>query len=408
MSFSSIPEAMDELRAGRAVIVTDARSAESEGDLTLAAEKVTPEAVNFMRKHGSGIICLALLPEKVEALALPMAASDGLAENRAAFTVSINARRGVSTGLSVADRAKTILTTIQDDCKPEDLTHPGHVYPLRSREGGVLTRAGQTEAAVDLSRLAGLAPAGVICKVMNEDGSTAKLAQIQKLAESHDLKICTVEDLIRYRRKSEKLVSKVTSVRLPTVYGDFALHLYRSKVDEHLHLALCKGDVGADDSREKLADTPVLVRVHSECLTGDVFGSTRCDCGEQLHRAQQMIAGEELGVVLYMRQEGRGIGLENKLHAYALQEQGMDTVEANEHLGFEPDERDYGIGAQILHGLGISKIRLLTNNPRKYSALQGYGLEIAERVPIEVQPTQASQHYLETKKAKLGHILSEV
>ncbi|MEW6354915.1 MAG: bifunctional 3,4-dihydroxy-2-butanone-4-phosphate synthase/GTP cyclohydrolase II [Planctomycetota bacterium] len=409
MSFCTIQEALDDLRRGKMVVLVDDENRENEGDLTIAAEKITPEAINFMAKHGRGLICLALTSEKVQQLDLPMMTTHNRSRFETAFTVSIEARRGVSTGISAHDRAHTILTAIRDDCKPDDLVTPGHVFPLRAREGGVLVRAGQTEGSVDLARLAGLKPAGVICEVMNDDGTMARVPDLEAFCEAHGLKMCKIEDIIQYRHRIELLIEKRVTIKLPTLYGDFDLHLYRSKVDDYLHLALCKGDVGKmENGQVKAQEEPVLVRVHSECLTGDIFGSLRCDCGGQLRQALRVIEQEGKGVVLYMRQEGRGIGLENKLHAYALQESGLDTVEANMELGFEPDQRDYGIGAQILRDLGVTKMRLLTNNPRKFTGLAGYGLEIVERVPIEMDPTEENKRYLKAKKDKLGHLLDGV
>lgn len=410
MHFSSISEVLEDVRAGKMVIVVDDASRENEGDLTLAAEVVTPQAINFMLSQARGILCLAIAPEIAEALDLHPMVHNNNAKFETPFTVSIDAKNGITTGVSAEDRATTILTTIRKDARPEDLARPGHVFPLKARAGGVLVRTGHTEGAVDLARLAGLRPAAAICEIMTENGHMAKLPELKKFAEKHNLKICTIADIIRYRREKERLIEKRVATNLPTIYGNFKLHLYRSYVDDYLHIALCHGDVGSMDG----LPTPqhqeaVLVRVHDECLTGDIFGSLRCDCGEQLHNSLKMIQKEGKGVVLYMRQEGRGIGLENKLHAYALQEkEGLDTVEANERLGFLPDKRDYGIGAQILKDLGITKMRLLTNNPKKFKALEGYGLEIVERVSISVTPGKENARYLETKKKKLGHLIDEI
>jgi 3,4-dihydroxy 2-butanone 4-phosphate synthase/GTP cyclohydrolase II len=408
--FSSIPEILGDVRAGRMVIVVDDDSRENEGDLTLAAEKVTPQAINFMLSQARGILCLAVAPEIAEALNLHPMVQNNNAKFETPFTVSVDARNGITTGVSAEDRATTILTVIKKESRPEDLVRPGHIFPLKARAGGVLVRTGHTEGAVDLARLAGLRPAAVICEVMNENGHMAKLPELKKFAERHNLKVCSIADIIKYRREKERLIERRVSVNLPTRYGNFKVHLYRSYVDDYLHIALCHGDVGSTDgSPAPQHEEPVLVRVHDECLTGDIFGSLRCDCGEQLHNSLKMIQKAGKGVVLYMRQEGRGIGLENKLHAYALQErEGLDTVEANERLGFLPDKRDYGIGAQILKDLGITKMRLLTNNPKKFKALEGYGLEIAERVPIPVTHRKENARYLETKKKKLGHLIDGI
>lgn len=410
MRFNSIPEVIEDLKEGRMVIVVDDANRENEGDLALVAEKVTPQTINFMLAHARGIICLAVSAEIAEGLHLPPMVQNNNAKFETPFTVSIDAKKGIATGVSAEDRTTTILTAVNRDAKPEDLARPGHVFPLKARTGGVLVRAGHTEGAVDLSRLAGFRPAAVICEVMTEEGKMAKLPELKKFAERHHLKVCTIADIIRYRREKERLIEKKVSVNLPTEYGEFQVHLYRSFVDDYLHIALCLGSIGSmDGSPATQQEEPILVRVHDECLTGDIFGSLRCDCGEQLHNSLRIIQKEGKGVVLYMRQEGRGIGLENKLHAYALQEkEGLDTVEANERLGFLPDKRDYGIGAQILKDLGITKMRLLTNNPKKFNALTGYGLEIVERVPITVTPTKENTHYLQTKKRKLGHLIDGV
>lgn len=409
MAFVSIPEILDEMRAGRMVILIDDPNRENEGDLCIAAEKVTPESINFMRKFGGGLICLALDSKTCDRLQLHPQAIHNTSRMGTAFTISIEAKEGVTTGISAKDRAHTIQTAIRDNCQPEDLARPGHVFPLRAREGGVLVRPGQTEGVVDLARLAGLKPAGVICEIMNEDGSMSRVPDLEKFAAQHGIKMATIADLIQYRRRQERLIERVGGCKMPTPYGTFNLFAYHAPVDNHIHVALTKGieNPGPDGVRQPV-DQPVLVRVHSECLTGDVFGSLRCDCGGQLEAAMKMVGEAERGVVLYMRQEGRGIGLLNKLKAYELQEGGLDTVEANEVLGFLPDMRDYGIGAQILGDLGVRKIRLLTNNLSKKYALSGYGLEIVERVALETAPTAENRKYLETKKKKMGHILDNL
>jgi len=382
------------------VIIVDDEDRENEGDLAIAAEKVTPAAINFMAKHGRGLVCLALHEECCNALDLPLMVRENTSPFGTAFTVSIEARGKISTGISAADRAATILTAIDPATRPEDLLRPGHVFPLRARKGGVLKRAGQTEASVDLAALAGLTPAGVICEIMNDDGTMARVPDLTEVARQHGLLMITVADLISYRLRHETLVKRVAAPMLPTVYGDFRIYAYRSDVTEEEHVALAMGDIEPE--------VPTLVRVHSQCLTGDIFGSARCDCGVQLEQALQKIAEEGKGVLLYLLQEGRGIGLLNKLRAYELQEQGHDTVEANERLGFRPDQRDYGVGAQILRDLGVRKMRLMTNNPSKYIALDGYGLEIVDRVPLEVPPTENSRAYLRAKREKLGHLLKLV
>ena len=395
--FHPISEILDEIREGRLVIVVDDDDRENEGDLVLAAAFATPEHVNFMATYGRGIICVPMEGRLLHALGLHPMVSPSEDPMRTAWTISVDAKRGVTTGISAHDRAHTIQTLINPASRPDDLTRPGHVFPLQAKEGGVLRRAGHTEAAVDLSRLAGLPPAGVICEIMKDDGTMARTNDLFAFAERHRLKICTIASLIEYRRRFEKLVKRVVATPLPTAFGLFETILYETSVDERQHVALVKGAVSDGG--------PVLVRVHSQCLTGDVFGSLRCDCGPQLHRAMEKIAEAGRGVILYVNQEGRGIGLANKLKAYALQDRGMDTVEANEALGFGPDLRDYGIGAQILVDLGLSDLRLLTNNPRKIIGLEGYGLRVVERVPIETVPRPENARYLETKRDKLGHLL---
>ena len=397
MGLATIPEAIEDIKAGKFVIIVDDEGRENEGDLGLAAEKVTAEAINFMTKHARGLICLPIIGKRLDELRIPLMVGDNTSKFSTAFTVSIEAKHKVSTGISAADRAETIKAMLDPATKPEDLVRPGHMFPLRAREGGVLVRAGHTEAIVDLAKLAGLYSGGVICEIMNEDGSMARLSQLEVMSEKFGIKVVTVADLIAYRRRTERLVHRVAEVKLPTRYGECTAIAYRSDIDPDEHLALVMGDISGEE--------PVLVRVHSECVTGDVFGSLRCDCGEQVMLAMENIAKEGRGVLLYMRQEGRGMGFHNKMRAYALQDEGLDTVEANLCLGFPPDLRDYGIGAQILAELGLHKIRLLTNNPKKVIGLEGYGLKVTETLPIITQPNPYNIHYLETKQKKMGHIL---
>ena len=398
---ATVEQALEDVKAGRLIVIVDDEDRENEGDLMVAADKVTPEIVNFMTRYGRGLICLPLTGARLEELQLPLMVRDNTSRFETAFTVSIDAKEGVTTGISAYDRARTVRAVMNPKTKPSDLVRPGHVFPLQAKEGGVLARAGQTEAAVDLARLAGLNPAGVICEIMNEDGTMARIPQLESFSQSHHIAILTIADLIKYRMKHESLVKKIDEADLPTQHGHFRVIVFEDTIHHENHVALVKGNVHPDE--------PVLVRAHSQCLTGDTFGSSRCDCGEQLHRSMDMIEKEGKGVVLYiLNQEGRGIGLTNKIRAYAIQDQGADTVEANHKLGFKPDQRDYGIGAQILVALGVKKIRLMTNNPRKFIGLAGYGLEIVDRVPVEIPPNQTNLKYLKTKKEKLGHILDMV
>jgi 3,4-dihydroxy 2-butanone 4-phosphate synthase/GTP cyclohydrolase II len=397
MGLATIPEAIEDIKAGKFVIVVDDEDRENEGDLIMAAEMVTPEAINFMAVHGRGLICMPATGERLDELQIPMMVSNNTSNFGTAFTVSVEAKHGTSTGISAADRAQTVKVMIDPATRPKDLVMPGHMFPLRARDGGVLVRAGQTEATVDLARLAGLYPAGVCCEIMNEDGTMARMPQLEVIAEKLDLKIVSVADLIAYRYRHERLVTRVAEAKLPTPYGEFTVIAYKSQTDPAEHLALVMGDVATDD--------PVLVRVHSQCLTGDVFHSLRCDCGEQVEMAIKRIASEGRGVVLYMRQEGRGIGIHNKIKAYALQDEGMDTVEANISLGFKADQRDYGVGAQILADLGVRNMRLMTNNPKKMSGLASYGLTITEQLPITTRPNPHNRRYLQTKQNKMGHLL---
>ncbi len=398
--FARIEDAIDAIRAGEMIIVVDDENRENEGDLTIAADKITPEAINFMARHGRGLVCLAMTGERLDQLDIPLMVSQNTARFDTAFCVSIEAKRGTSTGISAADRAATVLAAIDPETRPSDLARPGHMFPLRARDGGVLVRAGQTEATVDLTRAAGVYPAGVICEIMNADGTMARVPQLAKFTKRYGLLMITIADLIKYRMRNERLVRRVASAKLPTEFGEFRVYAYESLIDGETHVALVRGDVGDGEN--------MLVRVHSRCLTGDVFHSARCDCGSQLSTAMQRIADEDRGVLLYLNQEGRGIGLSNKIRAYALQDDGYDTVEANERLGFKPDQRDYGIGAQILGDLGVRSMRLLTNNPRKFVGLKGYGLSVAESVPLEIPASEFTRRYLKTKKDKLGHRLESV
>ena len=398
--FAPIEDAIAHLAGGGMLIVVDDEDRENEGDLTMAASKVTPEAINFMARHGRGLICLAMMPERLDQLEIPLEVTDNSSRRDTAMCVSIDARDGTSTGISAADRAATVSVAISADSRPRDLTRPGHVFPLRARRGGVLVRSGHTEAAVDLARIAGLEPAGVICEIMNDDGTMARVPELTKFAKKHGLPMITIADLIQYRMRTERLVKRAATAELPTEHGAFRIHAFESQLDGQVHIALVRGEIG--DGKD------VLVRVHSKCLTGDVFHSARCDCGAQLDAAMSAVAAEGRGVLLYLNQEGRGIGLVNKIRAYELQDQGFDTVEANEKLGFKADQRDYGIGAQILSDLGVHTMRLLTNNPRKFVGLQGYGLAVSEAVPLEIPASDSTRKYLKTKKDKLGHKLSSV
>ncbi len=395
---SSVQECLEDFRKGKILIIIDDEDRENEGDFVVAADSITPEKINFMAKHGRGLICVAMTGERLDRLDLHPMVQKNTSKLGTSFTISVDAVHKTTTGISAYDRAETVKVLIDASAEPTDLARPGHIFPLRAEPGGVLSRAGHTEAVVDIARLSGLTPAGVLCEIMDEDGTMAHVPKLLTIAEAFDLKIMTIRDLIAFRSVHDRLVQRVVSTQFPTVYGDFVLHLYESQIDEHHHLALVKGAIRSDQ--------PVLVRVHSECLTGDVFGSLRCDCGEQLHKAMKCIENEGSGILLYMRQEGRGIGLDNKIKAYQLQDEGKDTVEANVALGFAPDLRDYGVGAQILVDLGVRKLRLLTNNPKKVVGLQGYGLEIIDRIPLEIQPNAINARYLETKRDKLGHLIS--
>ncbi len=400
MPFNSIEEGLTAIKNGEMIILVDDEDRENEGDLMIAAEKVSPKAINFMAKQGRGLICLALTPQRVKKLELPMMVNDNTSNFQTAFTISIDAKDGTTTGISASDRAKTILTAINPNYKKGDLVQPGHIFPLKAREGGVLVRSGQTEGSVDLARLAGLNSSGVICEIMNEDGSMARVPQLKKFALKHNLKIVSVKSLIEYRMKRESLVTRSAETIIPTDFGEFRTIAFKNILDDQVHIAMCKGEIKKDKD--------ILVRVHSQCLTGDVFGSHRCDCGEQLEKSMEIISKEGTGVILYLYQEGRGIGIINKLKAYSLQDKGLDTVQANEALGFNPDLREYGIGAQILANLGLGRIRLLTNNPKKIIGLKGYGLEVEEMVSIEIKPKNHNIKYLRTKKKKLGHLINNI
>src|SRR5678815_5238064 len=397
---AGIEEALEAFRKGQMIIVVDDEDRENEGDLTIAADKVTPEAINFMARYGRGLVCLSMMPQRLDELEIPLMVSQNTSRFETAFCVPFEAKGRTTTGISAADRAATVLTAIDPATRPNDLLRPGHVFPLRARSGGVIERAGQTEAAVDLARIAGLYPAGVICEIMNEDGTMARMPELAKFAKKHGLLIITIADLIKYRITTESLVKKAASAKLPTEFGDFEMHVFVNQLDKKEHVALVRGDISSGKD--------VLVRVHSQCLTGDVLHSIRCDCGAQLDAAMQLISAEGRGVLLYLHQECRGIGLTNEIRAYELQDQGLDTVEANERLGFKADQRDYGIGVQILSDLGVKTMRLLTNNPRKFVGLQGYGLSVSEAVPLEIPASDHTRRYLKTKKDKLGHKLSSV
>jgi len=397
----SIKEAIEDIKAGKMVIITDDEDRENEGDLAIASEKTTPELINFMAKYGRGLICMSLTGERCDQLKLPMMVDENTSQHETAFTVSIEAKEGVTTGISAADRAKTVLTAIAENAKAEDLVRPGHVFPLRAKEGGVIVRSGHTEASADLSKLAGLKPSGVICEIMDDDGTMARMPALEKFSEEHGIGICTIADLIAYRLENENFVHKRVEAVIPTAFaGDFKAVVYENDIDNFQHIAMVKGEINTDE--------PVLVRVHSECLTGDIFGSMRCDCGDQLVKSMQMIEKEGSGILLYLRQEGRGIGLVNKLKAYVLQDQGYDTVDANIKLGFKPDMRDYGIGAQILADIGVKEMKLMTNNPKKLVGLEGYGLSIVEQVPIEIPPNEINHGYLQCKKHRMGHMLNQI